>query len=68
MGVWRGEMMRRKVTQVSAAQPRQFPPEAEADFDVVPEAEIAVWRERLNERYDIGKGKLRPVEEPKAPA
>ena len=61
-------MMRKTVKQVSAAQFRQFPPEADGDFDVVPEVEIAAWRERLNEQYDIGKGKLRHVEDPKAPA
>ena len=43
---------------------RRFPPEAEVDFDVVSEREIAEWREKLNKRFDIGAGKLEAIEEP----
>ena len=43
---------------------RRFPPEAEGDFDIVSEREVAEWREKLNERYGIGKGRLKVVEEP----
>lgn len=40
----------------------QFPPEADGEFDVVSEAEIAEWRAKLNDRFGIGKGKLRPLD------
>lgn len=43
-----------------------FSPEADVIFDVVPEAEIASWREKLNERYGIGTGRLLVIEEPRA--
>ena len=43
---------------------RRFPPEAEGDFDVVSEREIAEWRAKLEERFAIGKGKLKAIEEP----
>jgi hypothetical protein len=43
---------------------RRFSPEAEGDFDVVSEREIAEWRAKLNERFGIGKGKLELIEEP----
>lgn len=41
-----------------------FPPEAEGDFDVVEQGKIAEWREKLNERFGIGQGKLEAIEEP----
>ena len=39
-----------------------FPPEADGDFDVVSQQEISSWREKLNERFGIGKGKLRSLD------
>lgn len=41
-----------------------FPPEVEGDFDVVSEREVAEWRAKLNERFGIGSGKLKVIEEP----
>ncbi len=43
---------------------RQFSPEAEGDFDVVSEREIAEWRAKLAKRFDIGDGNLEVIEEP----
>jgi len=37
----------------------QFPPEADGDFDVVSQADMDTWREKLNERFGIGQGKLK---------
>lgn len=39
-----------------------FPPEASCEFDVVPVEEIDEWREKLNERFGIGRGKLRSLD------
>lgn len=41
-----------------------FPPEADGQFDVVPDEKIATWREKLAERFGIGSGRLTPIEEP----
>ncbi|WP_138069851.1 hypothetical protein [Sulfitobacter sp. EhC04] len=41
----------------------QFPPEACGDFDVVAVEKIEAWRNKLNERFGIGQGKLRVVQE-----
>ncbi len=41
------------------------PPEADGDFDVVSEREIAEWREKLNKRFGIGTGRLEAIEEPR---
>jgi len=41
----------------------QFPPEADGDFDVVPQAEISAWREKLNERFGIGKGEYKSLDD-----
>lgn len=46
----------------------QFPPEADAEFEAVNEADIVSWREKLNERFGIGKGRLVVVEEVEARA
>lgn len=40
----------------------QFPPEADGEFDVVSQEEIATWREKLNARFGIGQGKLRSLD------
>ena len=32
--------------------------EADGDFGIVPEAQIASWQKKLNERFGIGSGKL----------
>lgn len=40
----------------------QFPPEADGEFDVVSQEEIDSWREKLNERFGIGKGKLKSLD------
>ncbi len=42
----------------------QFPPEADGDFGLVTEAQVASWQTKLNERFGIGTGKLRIIEEP----
>ena len=42
----------------------QFPPEADGEFGIVAERDIAVWREKLNKRYGIGSGRLRVVDDP----
>lgn len=36
----------------------QFPPEADTDFDLVPEEQIAAWNDKLKKRYGIGSGRL----------
>ncbi len=41
------------------------PLEADGDFDVVSEREIADWREKLNKRFGIGTGRLEAIEEPR---
>ncbi|WP_370285093.1 hypothetical protein [Pseudooceanicola nanhaiensis] len=40
----------------------QFPPEADGDFEVVKREEILAWREKLNERFGIGQGKLKSLD------
>lgn len=42
----------------------KFPPEADADFEIVSDQDIASWRADLEKRYGIGKGKLVVIEEP----
>ena len=44
----------------------QFPPEADEEFDVVPQGQITSWQDRLNERFGLGKGRLKVLEEPEA--
>jgi hypothetical protein len=41
----------------------QFPPEADGDFDVVSLEEIAALRKDLNQRFGIGQGRLKVVQE-----
>ncbi len=36
------------------------------EFATVPVEEIDAWRAKLNERFGIGKGMLKPIEEPSA--
>lgn len=43
------------------------PDEAEIEHDLVSDETIAKLREQLAEKYGIGKGKLTPIEEPRAP-
>lgn len=43
-----------------------FPPEADGDFDAVPTEKITEWREKLNARFGIGKGRLTVISEPTA--
>ncbi len=40
----------------------QFPPEADGEFKVVPVAEISAWREKLNERFGLGKGEYESLD------
>ncbi len=47
---------------------KRFPPEAEGQFDVVPEREIAELRDKLNARFGIGKGKLKVIDDPASAA
>lgn len=61
-------MAHRMVKHSNAAQFRPFPPEADGDFPVVPQIEIAVWREKLNAEFGIGQGKIEVVEDPFATA
>lgn len=42
----------------------QFPPEADGEFAVVDVKDISAWRQKLNERFGIGSGKLRVVDDP----
>lgn len=44
-------------------KPVDFPPEADADFDLVREADVAAWRAKLNQRFGIGSGRLVVVDE-----
>lgn len=41
----------------------QFPPEADGVFEVVPVAEISAWREKLNDRFGLGKGEYRSLDD-----
>lgn len=41
----------------------QFPPEADGAFGVVSEEVIADLNERLNERFDLGRGRLTVIED-----
>lgn len=61
-------MARRMVKHTAAAQFRQFSPEADGAFPVVPEAKIVAWRDKLNAKYGIGVGKLKVVDDPFAAA
>lgn len=56
-------MAQRAKKPVHGSKYVQWPPEADADFEVVNEADIASWREKLNERFGIGSGKLVVVED-----
>lgn len=56
--------MAQKLGKRGTAPARRFPPEADGHFDIVPEAEIAEWREKLNARFGIGKGKLKVIDDP----
>ena len=55
--------LRKRATEMTH---KQFPPEAADKFDVVPEADIVAWRERLNAQYGIGAGKLVVIDDPAA--
>lgn len=59
-----GKTMAQKLSKTGFGPAKRFPPEADGNFDVVPEAEIAELREKLNARYGIGKGKLKVVDDP----
>jgi hypothetical protein len=41
----------------------QFPPEADGVFEVVPVADIAAWRVKLNERFGLGKGDYKSLDD-----
>ncbi|MEM5474831.1 hypothetical protein [Pacificibacter sp. AS14] len=45
-----------------------FSPEADGDFDIVSIKKITEWREKLNNRFGIGSGKLVTISEPTADA
>ena len=55
---------RSKATMMPGRTVQQFPREADAEFGVVPDAEIAEWREKLSRRFGIGQGKLRVIDDP----
>ena len=40
-----------------------LPPEADGSFDVVPVADIDAWREKLSERFGIGKGDFKSLDD-----
>ena len=42
----------------------RFPPEAEGQFDVVPESDIDELNRLMAEKYGIGQGRLEVIEEP----
>lgn len=42
----------------------RFPPEANGQFDVVPESEIDDLNRLMAEKYGIGEGRLEVIEEP----
>ncbi len=41
---------------------KSFPPEADGDFDIVSTNDIAAWRDKLNKRFGIGEGRLKPLD------
>tara|TARA_B100000949_G_C13956470_1_gene315094 strand:+ start:398 stop:547 length:150 start_codon:yes stop_codon:yes gene_type:complete len=44
----------------------QFPPEADGKFDTVSDEQVASWQQKLNQRFGIGAGRLKVLDEPKA--
>lgn len=56
--------MPKKLSTPNNGKVKQFPPEANGDFDVVSTETIAVWREKLSKKFGIGTGKLEVLEEP----
>jgi len=55
-------MAQRAKQPVTNGRGVQFPPEADGEFDIVELEEIAAWREKLNERFGIGQGKLKSLD------
>lgn len=56
-------MAQRAKKPARGGQYSQFPPEADADFGIVPVEDIASWRENLNVRFGIGSGRLKVIED-----
>lgn len=56
--------MAQKLRKPDNGGARTFPPEADGEFPIVPEKDIASWREALEERYRLGQGRLKVIEEP----
>lgn len=55
-------MAQRVKQPTMSGRSEQFPPEADGEFDVVSQDEISAWRDKLNARFGIGKGKLRTLD------
>ena len=58
-------MAQRAKQPISGSKLVQFPPEADAEFETVHEADIVSWREKLNKRFGIGNGTLQIIEDVK---
>lgn len=56
--------MAQRLSKLDAERADRFPPEADGQFDVVPTATISAWREKLNEKFGIGQGKLKVLDDP----
>lgn len=56
--------MAQKLKKHSSVYTTAFPPEANGEFGTVSTQKISEWREKLNERFGIGQGKLDVVAEP----
>lgn len=50
--------MSQRTPKVRPAREKTFAPEADGVFELVDERHIAEMRERLNEEYGIGQGRL----------
>jgi hypothetical protein len=58
--------MAQRLKNLESVKKVAFPPEADGEFDTVPTVKIAEWREKLNARFGIGKGRLTVISEPSA--
>ncbi len=56
--------MAQKLRKAGGRHLNRFPPEADGEFDVVPQEQIVEWRQKLNEEFGLGRGRLTVVEEP----
>jgi hypothetical protein len=59
------KLMAHRLKKSDSNRANGFPPEADDDFDMVPDDEINALRERMRERFGIGEKRLIVIEEPR---